>query len=179
MTARLLIISGPPGAGKSTVAQGIADSFERSVLVQGDTFFAFLASGAIDPWLPASAAQNEVVTEAASAATRQFVEAGYDTIYEGVLGPWSIDRFLAASGLATADYAILLPSVERCLHRVATRAGHGFSDEAATRKMHHEFTTATVAGRHVFANDDEGPSVTVGRIRSAVDAGELRYVGPL
>ena len=47
----LLIVSGPPGAGKSTVSRRLADSFDPSVLVEGDAFFGFLASGAIQPWL--------------------------------------------------------------------------------------------------------------------------------
>ena len=50
----LLIVTGPPGAGKSTVAKLLAASMPRSVLVQGDAFFGFLANGAIDPWLPES-----------------------------------------------------------------------------------------------------------------------------
>ncbi len=50
----LLIVTGPPGAGKSTVSRRLADGYESSVLVEGDAFFGFLASGAIQPWLPAS-----------------------------------------------------------------------------------------------------------------------------
>ena len=61
--SELLIITGPPGAGKSTVAQIVAGRFEPSALVQGDTFFGFVARGYIDPWLPESHEQNTVVTE--------------------------------------------------------------------------------------------------------------------
>lgn len=50
----LLVVTGPPGAGKSSVARILADSFDQSVLVEGDAFFAFLARGAIEPWLPES-----------------------------------------------------------------------------------------------------------------------------
>jgi dephospho-CoA kinase len=42
----LLVVTGPPGAGKSTVARILVDRAERSVLVKGDAFFGFLASGA-------------------------------------------------------------------------------------------------------------------------------------
>jgi len=45
----LLVITGPPGAGKSTVARILAERVEPSVLVEGDSFFAFLARGAIPP----------------------------------------------------------------------------------------------------------------------------------
>jgi 2-phosphoglycerate kinase len=47
--ADLIVITGPPGAGKSTVAQVVAESFDRSALVTGDTFFGFVAKGYIDP----------------------------------------------------------------------------------------------------------------------------------
>ena len=68
----LIVVTGPPGAGKSTVAHVVAGRFEHSVIVTGDTFFTFVASGAIIPWLPESDAQNEVITRAAAAAAGQY-----------------------------------------------------------------------------------------------------------
>ena len=106
----------------------------------------------IEPWLPASATQNEIVTDAAGAATGRFVAGGYRTIYDGVVGPWFVDRFLTATGIDGADYAIVLPPVEVCLQRVAMRLGHGFRDAPAAAKMHHEFAAATIDGRHVIDN---------------------------
>src|SRR6266513_952624 len=70
--APLVIVTGPPGAGKSTVARLLGYRFERSVVVEGDAFFAFLARGAIPPWLPESHAQNEIVTEAAAGAAGRY-----------------------------------------------------------------------------------------------------------
>src|SRR5918997_6739645 len=131
LMASLLIVTGPPGAGKSTVAAPLADGVEPSVLMAGDDFFAFLPRGAIPPWRPGSDAQNETVTEAAGAAAGRFAAGGLATIYDGVVGPWFLPTFAAATGLDRLDYMILLPSVERCLERVATRIGHGFSDEPA------------------------------------------------
>ncbi len=179
MTGSLLVISGPPGAGKSTVATLIAASFDRSVLVEGDAFFGFLAAGGIDPWLPESSNQNSVITAAAAAATSRFVSAGYETVFDGVLGPWSIDNFIAAGELTAVDYAILLPSAEVCVERVTTREAHAFSDESATRKMHHEFATATIARRHVRSNDGQDPSATAEDLLAARAKGELRYLGPV
>jgi 2-phosphoglycerate kinase len=50
----LVVITGPPGAGKSSVAEHLADSFTPSALVAGDSFFAMIKQGYIMPWLPES-----------------------------------------------------------------------------------------------------------------------------
>jgi hypothetical protein len=67
------------------------------------------------------------------------VSGGYTTVYDGVVGPWFLPTFGAATGLDHLDYVIILPPVEVCVRRVATRRGHGFTDQGATRKMHAEF----------------------------------------
>jgi cytidylate kinase len=170
----LLVVTGPPGAGKSTVARLLAERSDRSVLVAGDAFYAFLASGAIDPWLPGTQEQNEMVTQAAAAASGQFVVGGYDTVYDGMVGPWYLPTFHAASGLAALDYAVLLPPVEVCVERVRTRVGHGFTDEPATRKMHHEFTHAVVEDRHVLLDPPADPAEVADHIAHARVAGALR-----
>ncbi len=147
------MLTGPPGAGKSTIAALLGEQFEPSALVVGDAFFAFLATGAIEPWLRDANRQNEVVVQAAAAATGEFVAGGYVTVYDGVLGPWFVPQFLDAANVPEMQYAVLLPLEETCLSRVATRTEHGFTDEPATRKMHHEFASHTVDQRHVLSTD--------------------------
>jgi len=64
----LIVVAGPPGAGKSSVSAVLADMFVPSALVAGDSFFAFLRRGYIPPWQSAADQQNLVVTEAAAGA---------------------------------------------------------------------------------------------------------------
>ncbi len=172
MPGELLIVTGPPGAGKSTVAEHLAAARSPSVLVAGDDFFAHLREGRIDPWLPASNGQNEMVTEAAAAATGRFARDVW-TVYDGVLGAWFLPTFMAATGLATAHYVVLLPSVERCVARVATRVGHGFSDPAATRRMHDQFATAAIDERHVLRDPPDGVREVGELVLRLVDGGHI------
>ncbi len=169
------MVTGPPGAGKSTVAEVLAAEFERSVLVRGDDFFGFLARGAIEPWLPESHEQNEVVTAAAASATGSFVRGGYATVYDGVVGPWFLPVFAAATGLDLLDYVVLLPSVDTCVDRVVTRTGHGFTDEAATRVMHAEFADAATPARHVITDLPDGAAEVVKMIVEQRAAGRFVY----
>jgi cytidylate kinase len=155
--ASLLVVTGPPGAGKSTVARLVSQRLESSVLVDGDAFFGFLDQGAIAPWLPEADAQNDVVVRAAGAAAGRFAQ-HYDTVYDGVIGPWFLPAFLETTGLTAFHYAVLLPSVDVCVERVATRRGHAFGDEAATRQMHAEFAKGCTGldHRHVLAEGTGG-----------------------
>lgn len=155
--AELLVVTGPPGAGKSTVAALVVQAFEPAALVPGDAFFAFWASGAVAPWLPAAHEQNAVVLRAAGAAAGAYVVGGCSVVYDGVLGPWLLPDFAAAAGLDRLHYAVVLPPLAGCLHRVATRTRHGFDDLAAAQHMHAEFAGAEVEDRHVLRTADEGP----------------------
>jgi adenylate kinase family enzyme len=169
----LLIITGPPGAGKSTVARLVSAGFGRSVLVTGDSFFGFLDQGAIPPWRPESAQQNDVVTEAAALSAGRFARAGYAVVYDGVIGPWYLRRFADTAAVSALHYVILLPDEATCVDRVATRRGHGFTDADATRHMHREFVAAGPSARHVLAPPPDDPVAVARLVRSRFDAGEL------
>jgi gluconate kinase len=171
----LLVITGPPGAGKSAVARIVANRFDPSALVEGDVFFSFLARGAIPPWLPESNAQNEIVTQAAAVAAGRYASGGYTTVYDGVVGPWFLSTFVDTCGLASIDYVLLLPDLEQCVDRVATRLDHGFTDEDATRKMHHEFATADIDQRHLIVDPPDQVEEAADLIVAAWKRGTLAY----
>jgi cytidylate kinase len=173
--APLLIVTGPPGAGKTTVARVLAEKFDPSVLVEGDAFYGFLRRGAVAPWLPEANSQNTVVTEAAAAAAGRYASGGFTTLYDGVVGPWFLRDFTAAAGLDRLEYVVLLPSVEQCVKRVATRHDHGFTDEAATRHMHEQFATANIDQRHLFTDPPDQAQATAARIITALATGDLTY----
>lgn len=150
----------------------LADRYDPSTLVIGDQFFGFLRTGAIPPWLPESGTQNTAVVEAAALATGRLAQHA-TTVYDGVIGPWYLDTFLAGTGVTTAAYVMLLPPLEVCLQRVATRTDHEFDDPEATRQMWQEFAEATIDPRHVVSSADSTPDELVDRLQAGLADGHF------
>jgi hypothetical protein len=173
--SELLIVTGPPGSGKSTVSRLVAEHFERCALVDGDAFFRFVVRGYIDPWLAESHEQNVVVTEAAGRATGRFPRGGYTTIYDGMVGPWFLPTFLEYAEVEQVHYGVLMPPLDVCLARVLGRAGHGFRDEPATRQMYASFADAEIEERHLIRDAQDEPSVVAREVVKRFERGDLVY----
>ncbi len=173
--ADLIVVSGPPGAGKTTVARALSRLFEFSALVPGDQFFAFIDQGYIAPWTSPAHLQNEVVTEAAGAAAGRLASGGYTVIYDGVIGPWFLETFRAATGVPFLHYAILRPPERVCLERVRSRADHGFTDQQAARHMYQQFASADIDPRYVIASTD-GATTLARQLFHLVQQGRLCWL---
>lgn len=179
----LLIVSGPPGAGKSTVSALLMSSFDRVALVPGDDFFGFWTRGAVLPWLPEADEQNTLILRSALAASATLAAGGCPVVYDGVLRPQilpTVAQEARRHGLQVPGelhYALLLPSVRRCQQQVAERAGHGFTDAAATAHMHADFTAGLqdLDERHVLADPPDEPATVAAALLEQFRAGQLRY----
>ncbi len=121
----LVFLTGPPGAGKSTVGQSIADRFGPSACIESDWFWTTIVHGFVPQWQPEADPQNRAVIRAVVAAATRLVGGGYSTVVEGIVGPWHLDLVrheLHAAGIP-ARYIVLRPSAATCLTRAAGRAG--------------------------------------------------------
>jgi len=172
IVGEVIVVSGPPGSGKSTVAKLLSDLYEPSALVVGDAFFTFLAKGAIDPWLPEADAQNRVVLDAAAAACGRLAERCTVT-YDGVLWPPYLWEFTKMVG-KPIHYAVLLPPLEVCLERIRTRTDHPFADEAAATHMWHSFEAKRGS---LYTLDTAGSPAEVAReVADLVAAGAILQI---
>jgi cytidylate kinase len=171
-SGRVIIVTGPPGSGKTAVARSLADGDDRSAHVESDWFFRFLRSGFIPPFEPASAEQNTVVMDIACDAVAAYAHAGYNAYWDGIVGPWFLDRVLARLAAADLDvsYVVLRPEREVALSRVHVRDGEADSSGAAT--MYHKFRDVGQWEPHVVRSDGSVDEV-VGTVRRRLRDGSL------
>lgn len=166
LAASILVITGPPGAGKTTVAEALADRSEPSVVVSGDEFFHSIRVGYIPPWEPDADDQNATVIRSIAAAADQFAAGGYAVMVDAIVGPWFIEDFLQQVDHRIA-YVILRPDQATCLGRATGRGGTRLSDPEPIAHMYRAFEDLGEYERFVIdstTNDVRETAETVWRM---------------
>jgi len=97
MLGEVINLSGPPGAGKSTVARLLAEYAEPSVHLDGDLLMLSIRRGFVLPWLAGSGQQNRTVITAIASAAASFARAGYFVVVDALIGPgfWMFSDLLS------------------------------------------------------------------------------------
>lgn len=148
----VIVLTGPPGAGKSTVARLLAGSLPSSVHLHADDFWHYIQQGRIAPYLPQAHRQNQIVISALAQAAFTYAAGGYQVICEGIIGPWFIHVFRAAAATCSVPlhYIILRPDRATALRRAISRGDHALTDPEPIRPLHHQFTDIGTFERHVL-----------------------------
>ena len=179
--ARLLLLTGSPGCGKTTVAPLVADRHEPSACLDLDWFFAKVRRGSVEPWKPEAHDQNRTVLGAAAAAVAQFVRGGYFTVAEGILYPFMLDLFeTACEPLAiTLNYAVLRAPVAIVQERVQERRAEpphagALADAAVVDDLWAQFESHDVEERHRVDSGRHPPAEVAAEIDRRLEAGDFR-----
>jgi hypothetical protein len=112
----MIIVTGPLGAGKSTVARMVADHLDSSALLIGSGFHHFIHKGYRPLW--------QVVIDATAAAAAAYGVGGYLAVVDGIIGPWFLERWLRnLPNELPVHYVVLRPSEEVAPQRAIERTG--------------------------------------------------------
>jgi len=179
MSGEVIILTGPPAAGKTTVAALLAgDASVPTVHLTTDLFYRCIRTGFVLPFLPEAQRQNEVVIEAIVAAVATFARGGYDVVVDGILGPWFLPPFRAMAeqhGLAMS-YVVLRPDLDTTLARARERTGAELKDHEAITGLHRAFTRLGELEQHVIDTSDLDAARTTAEVRRAVVSEKYRLV---
>jgi gluconate kinase len=144
-----LILSGPPGSGKTTVGRLVAERYDRSAVIESDWFWTTISRGFVRQWEPEADNHNQVVIRSVFAVAARMAAGGYRTVVEGIVGPWYLDLVRQELRIAkvAAHYVVLRPDLAKCLGRAKPRAGEervprhpALTEEGPVRYMWQQFT---------------------------------------
>jgi chloramphenicol 3-O-phosphotransferase len=121
----ILILTGPPASGKSSVAQALAERYDRVAHIDVDALRHFVTpTGYKAPGRPGFEGQQRLATRNACDLARNFLEERFAVIIDDVvITKADLDAYadlLTQTG-APLHFVRLVPSLEACLTRNAVR----------------------------------------------------------
>lgn len=181
MPGRVLILTGPPGAGKSTAARRLAEeadlvAFAGGVHVHGDDFMDYVRSGFVEPWKPESYGQNLTITRSLSSTCFSFAAGGYLAVLDWIVGPWFLDPYredARRSGI-TLDYILLRPTEDLASRRARERDERPVADYTHLSPLYAQMSDIGELERHVITTTHLSIEDTLRAIREGMADGRYR-----
>ena len=136
----ICLITGPAGAGKSSVTKALAKKFTHSAVINVDQLKGMIVGGYKKPWpyndeveLPLSLSAKN-----ASEIANNFLEAGFNAFIDDVVGRKLLEQYSEYFKNDNFKTFLLLPSLESLLKRFDER-GNNEELRKRTQDMHKSF----------------------------------------
>lgn len=130
---QIILITGNMAAGKSSVAQALAERLPKSVHLRGDIFRRMIVNGQAEMTLNLSAEayrQLQLRYHLAATAARQYLQAGFTVVYQDIIIGSALAEVIAAFHDVPLSVIVLCPRAEVVAERDATRLKTGYTNES-------------------------------------------------
>jgi predicted ATPase len=135
------LITGAPGAGKSTVSDALCRRFRFAVHIPVDDIRDWVRSGFASPleWTAETTRQFALARRGAARVAADYAEAGFVAVLDDVVRGSELGQYTDYLGNSTSRKVLLNPSLETVLARNAVPGRKPFDSivlEAACRGLH-------------------------------------------
>ena len=139
--SHVVIISGSTGTGKTSVAESLAQRYDRTVHLETDLWFRAIRMGYIHPMRPESDRQNRMISRAVARSAGAFARDQFAVFIDGVIGPHLLPIYIdeLKPAAVPVHFVLLLPSVEETIRRVQPRQDTRRMIESEHRALYDEF----------------------------------------
>ncbi|WP_421932948.1 AAA family ATPase [Phenylobacterium sp.] len=179
MAGRIILLTGPPGAGKTTAAPLLCANAPGPLAVHlhTDDFYRAIKKGWLAPWTPESHPQNLVVVAAMVGAAATYAKGGYEVVADGIVTDWVKQAFVEAARAAelVLDFVVLIPDRATAAARARDRTDDPVADYAPYAALYDQFAAEDV--RHRLDSGRLTPPALAERVREGIEAGRFRLAG--
>ncbi|HEY8929682.1 MAG TPA: AAA family ATPase [Mucilaginibacter sp.] len=164
----LIILSGPIGAGKTTVARELIKLLPRpTIYMEGDVFWQFIAKGSPRP---DEHHHFKITIIAMLAAAAQYGRYDYDVLLDFSITPGFLETMqkMAVKKDLQLHYVVLRPSEQTCALRAATRS-EGIIEHY--EKYHNLYTAFDGVQQYIVPDDTGEPLAIAEKVQQGLNEG--------
>ena len=172
----VIVVTGVMAAGKSTVAQVLAEGFERGVHVRGDVFRRMIVSGQAAITLELSdeaIRQLRLRYRLAARTANQYAAAGFDVVLQDIVLGENLTELVDQLEARPRHVVVLAPRPEVVAEREAGRAKTGYADGWTPAILDEGMRRDTPRIGLWLDNSDQTPQQTAAEIMDRLDEARI------